>query len=128
MAVYKRGDTYYYEFMFKGKRYRESTHQGNKNVARDMESARRSALAKGEVGILDRAGGADTQRIRGAVRGGDRNGSRREARNRVVLQREIPPAARVCAIRERAAGRHRREHDRHVQADRDVGNSPATAG
>ena len=55
MAVYKRNDAYYYEFVFKGKRYRESTHQGNKNVARDMESARRSALAKGEVGILDRA-------------------------------------------------------------------------
>ena len=54
MAVYKSEDTYYYEFVFKGTRYRESTHQGNKNVARDMESARRSALAKGEVGILDR--------------------------------------------------------------------------
>ena len=54
MAVYKRGDTYHYEFIFKGRRIRESTRQGNQNVARNMESARRTTLAKGEVGILDR--------------------------------------------------------------------------
>jgi integrase len=54
MAIYKRGDIYHYEFVFKGRRIRESTHQGNQNVARNMESARRTALAKGEVGILDR--------------------------------------------------------------------------
>jgi integrase len=54
MGIYKRGDTYHYEFLFKGRRIRESTHQGNQNVARNMESARRTALAKGEVGIIDR--------------------------------------------------------------------------
>jgi integrase len=54
MAIFKRGDTYYYEFVFNQKRYRESTHQGNQNVARTMESARRTALAKGEVGIKDK--------------------------------------------------------------------------
>ncbi len=54
MAIYKRGGVYWYEFSFKGERYRESTHQGNPNVARSIEHARRTALAKGEVGILDR--------------------------------------------------------------------------
>ena len=32
----------------------ESTKQGNKNVARDMASAHRTALAKGEVGIREK--------------------------------------------------------------------------
>lgn len=34
MAVYKGGDTYWYELTFKGERVRESTHQGNANEAR----------------------------------------------------------------------------------------------
>jgi hypothetical protein len=34
MAVYKRGGVYWYEFLFKGERVRESTHQGNQNTAR----------------------------------------------------------------------------------------------
>lgn len=54
MAIYKRGDTYWYSFRFKGERYRESTRQGNQNVARTMESARRTQLAKGEVGLIDK--------------------------------------------------------------------------
>ena len=54
MAIYKRGGVYWYEFEFKGERIRESTHQGNQNVARNMESSRRTAKAKGEVGILDK--------------------------------------------------------------------------
>src|SRR6202051_729365 len=54
MAIYKRGDVYWYEFEFKGERIRESTHQGNQNTARNIESARRTQLAKGEVGILDK--------------------------------------------------------------------------
>ncbi|MCU1338893.1 MAG: hypothetical protein JWO19_4474 [Bryobacterales bacterium] len=28
MAIYTRGDAYWYEFLFKGRRYRESTHAG----------------------------------------------------------------------------------------------------
>ena len=39
MAVYKAGWVYWYEFLFKGERVRESTHQGNQNTARTMESA-----------------------------------------------------------------------------------------
>ena len=54
MAIYKRGDIYWYEFLFKGTRYRESTNQGNQNLARTMESARRTELAKGQVGLIDK--------------------------------------------------------------------------
>jgi integrase len=54
MAIYKRGDVYWYEFEFKGERIRESTHQGNQNTARSIESARRTQLAKGEVGLIDK--------------------------------------------------------------------------
>jgi integrase len=54
MAIYKRGDVYWYEFHFDGRRIRESTNQGNQNVARTIESARRTQLAKDEVGIQDK--------------------------------------------------------------------------
>ncbi len=51
--IYKRGKTgiYWYEFMWKGKRVRESTNQRNNRVARQMEAARKTQFAKGEVGI-----------------------------------------------------------------------------
>ncbi len=71
MTIYKRSDTYWYEFVFKGQRNRESTHQGNQNVARQIEAARRSALAKGEVGILDRPAAFHVQGIRAGVRTGN---------------------------------------------------------
>lgn len=51
MAVYKRGDVWWYEFVFQGERVRESTHQGNKRIAEQIEAAKRTQLAKGEVGI-----------------------------------------------------------------------------
>lgn len=51
--IYKRGKTYWYKFMWQGKLVRESTKQGNDKVARQMESAHRTALAKGEVGIRE---------------------------------------------------------------------------
>jgi integrase len=55
MAIYKRGKkTYWYKFMWQGKLVRESTKQGNDKVARNMESAHRTSLAKGEVGIRER--------------------------------------------------------------------------
>jgi integrase len=40
--------------MWHGKLIRESTKQGNDKVARNMESAHRTSLAKGEVGIRER--------------------------------------------------------------------------
>jgi integrase len=45
---------YWYKFMWQGKLIRESTMQGNDKVARNMESAHRTSLAKGEVGIRER--------------------------------------------------------------------------
>lgn len=52
--IYKRGKTYWYKFMWQGRLVRESTKQGNDKVARQMEAAHRTSLAKGEVGIRER--------------------------------------------------------------------------
>ena len=52
--TYKRGKTYWYKFMWRGKLIRESTKQGNDKVARQIESAHRTALAKGEAGLRER--------------------------------------------------------------------------
>jgi integrase len=54
VSIYKRGDVYWYKFMWQGKLVRESTKQGNDKVARQMEAAHRTSLAKGEVGIRDK--------------------------------------------------------------------------
>jgi integrase len=57
MAVYKQANSnnWWYKFTWNGEQIRESTKQANKRVAEQMESARKTALAKGEVGIRDRA-------------------------------------------------------------------------
>ena len=52
--IYKRGKIYWYKFMWNGTLVRESTKQGNDKVARQMESAHRTSLAKGEVGIREK--------------------------------------------------------------------------
>jgi integrase len=52
--IYKRGKFYWYKFMWQGVLVRESTKQGNDKVARNMESAHRTSLAKGEVGIREK--------------------------------------------------------------------------
>src|ERR1700751_2766784 len=54
MSIYKRGGVYWYKFMWHGRLVRESTKQGNDKVARQMESAHRTSLAKGEVGIREK--------------------------------------------------------------------------
>src|ERR1700733_8841516 len=54
MSIYKRNETYWYKFMWGGEIVRESTRQGNDKIARQMESAHRTSLAKGEVGIRDK--------------------------------------------------------------------------
>jgi len=51
MAIFKRGRVYWYHFYFNTQHIQESTKQGNPRVARQMEAAHRTALAKGEVGI-----------------------------------------------------------------------------
>jgi len=45
---------YWYKFMWQGRLIRESTKQRNDKVARSMESAHRTSLAKGEVGIREK--------------------------------------------------------------------------
>jgi len=52
--IYKRGKTYWYKFMWQGRLVRESTKQANDKVARQMESAHRTSLAKGEVEIREK--------------------------------------------------------------------------
>lgn len=52
--VYKRGKIYWYKFMWNRTIVRKSTKQGSGNVARQMEAAHRTSLAKGEVGIREK--------------------------------------------------------------------------
>src|SRR3990172_2974195 len=54
MAIYKRGNVYWFTFVFDGVRYQRSTKQRDRKAARQMESAFRTALAKGELGISER--------------------------------------------------------------------------
>ena len=54
MAIFKRGRTYWYHFWFNGAHIQKSTKQGNPRVARQIEAAHRTALAKGEVGIIEK--------------------------------------------------------------------------
>jgi integrase len=54
MSVFKRGRICWYKFMWKGEMVRESTHQPNQNIARQIEAGHRASLAKGEVGIRDK--------------------------------------------------------------------------
>jgi integrase len=54
MAIYKRGKVYWYKFTWNGEQIRASTKQGNQRVAEQIEAARKTQLAKGEVGIKDR--------------------------------------------------------------------------
>lgn len=51
MAVYKRGDTYHYEFLFAGKRIRESANTASKTVAKEAERNRRRALERTLAGL-----------------------------------------------------------------------------
>src|SRR5215472_10555214 len=45
---------YWYKFMWNGELIRQSSKQGNDDVARQMEAAHRTSLAKGEVGIREK--------------------------------------------------------------------------
>ena len=61
--IYKRGKFYWYKFMWNGQLVRESTKQSNDKMARTMESAHRTSLAKGEVGIREKKSRADAHGI-----------------------------------------------------------------
>ena len=54
MAIFKRGGVYGYEFIYKGRRYRNSANVSNQRAAREIEAAFNTALAKGDVGITER--------------------------------------------------------------------------
>jgi len=56
MAVYKQpgSKNWWYQFVWDGKRIRESTRQTVKRVAEQMEAAHKARLAKGEVGIREK--------------------------------------------------------------------------
>jgi integrase len=54
VAVYKRGRLWWYRFVWNGESIRESTKQGNKRTAEQMEAAHKTSLARGEVGIREK--------------------------------------------------------------------------
>lgn len=60
MGVYKRGGVWWYRFKWNNQEVRESTKQGNKRLAEQMEAARKTLLAKKEAGI--RVGAVPTLR------------------------------------------------------------------
>jgi integrase len=52
MSVYKRGNFYWYRFVWRGGLIAESTKQSNKTVADNQERAHRLHLSNGELGIV----------------------------------------------------------------------------
>ena len=54
MSIFKRGKVYWFHFVQDGHHIQRSTKQGNPRVARQIEAAFRTALAKGDVGITER--------------------------------------------------------------------------
>lgn len=54
MSIFKRGNVYWFHFWQDGKHFQESTKQGNPRVARQMEAAFRTRLAREGVGIQER--------------------------------------------------------------------------
>src|ERR1019366_9762160 len=54
MSIFKRGNVYWYHFLFNGEHIQHSTKQGNPRTARQIEAAFKTALCKGEVGITER--------------------------------------------------------------------------
>jgi integrase len=54
MRIYKRGEVYWFELVYAGKRYQRSTNCKNNRTAGIIASSFLTALAKGDVGITDR--------------------------------------------------------------------------
>lgn len=54
MSVYKRGDVWWFEFVYAGRRVQESTKQKSKTVAKELERRRRTEFQEG-LNDLDRA-------------------------------------------------------------------------
>jgi integrase len=53
VAIFKRGSVYWYEFMFRGQRIRESSGSANKDIARRSRDARRRKLELGLSGLKE---------------------------------------------------------------------------
>jgi integrase len=51
MAVFKRGNVYWYEFEFMGQRVRDSAHTSNRELARSIERGRRRAMEESAGGV-----------------------------------------------------------------------------
>jgi integrase len=54
MTIYRRGSTYWFDFVHKGQRVQRSTSQGNRRVAEQIEATERSRMALADVGIVER--------------------------------------------------------------------------
>ena len=54
MRIFKRGAVYWFELIYNGQRYQQSTRVKNQRVAGEIASAFHTALAKGDVGITER--------------------------------------------------------------------------
>src|SRR5882762_2109725 len=54
MSLYKRGGRYWYKFSHLGHTYRKSTGTGNERDAQQIENVAKSAVYRGEVGIVAR--------------------------------------------------------------------------
>ncbi len=53
MALYKRGGKWWYEFVFRGQRVRETSNSKNKEVAARVERERRRSLELGTAGLTE---------------------------------------------------------------------------
>ena len=54
MSIFKRGSKYWFHFWFDGRHIQRSTKQGNPRVARQIEAAYRTSLAKEEAGFREK--------------------------------------------------------------------------
>ena len=68
MSVFKRGNIWWYEFWFSGRRIQESSKSASKTIAKHAEQNRRRDLEKGFNNIQD----VRQQLILPAARGGER--------------------------------------------------------
>src|SRR5437660_621382 len=51
LMIYRRGRTWWFNFVYAGQHIQKSTRQRNARVARDAEAAERMRLVKGELGV-----------------------------------------------------------------------------
>jgi hypothetical protein len=53
VSLFRRGDVWWYEFWFSGRRIRESSKSASKTVAKDAEKNRKRELEEGFNNIID---------------------------------------------------------------------------